>query len=178
MDLHTTSWPRASTFYISPRRPFSYSSIESGLIKLVSDFSKFSLILYWHPACLPSSFVSWQHSTSVSTSAMKLSLSLFLGLAIFSTHVLACASPGDHCVLGDPVQCECNGGHLVSLARNIYAISYLILESAIFLPKLIHWLFLYLAFSSLLIIRLLCLLTSRLCRWIVWNSGDVGDPGF
>ena len=61
---------------------------------------------------------------------MKLSLSFFLGFAIFSTHVLACASQGDHCVLGDPVQCECNGGHLVSLARNIYAISHLILESA------------------------------------------------
>jgi len=61
---------------------------------------------------------------------MKLSLSLFLGFTIFSTHVIACASPGDPCVLGDaPVQCECNGGHLVSLAL-LYVISCLIPESA------------------------------------------------
>jgi len=47
---------------------------------------------------------------------MKLSLPcLFLGVTIFSTHALACANFLGFCGGGEADQCECNGGHLVSL---------------------------------------------------------------
>jgi len=51
---------------------------------------------------------------------MKLSLtSLFLGLVVFATHALACASPGEICYEGAPQACECNGGHLMNCVEVI-----------------------------------------------------------
>ena len=51
---------------------------------------------------------------------MKLAFSwLFLGVTVFSTHVLACAKLGQSCTKGAASQCQCNGGNIVSLTPTI-----------------------------------------------------------
>lgn len=46
---------------------------------------------------------------------MKFSLPIFLGVAVFSTSALACGVPGEACDGTVPLDCQCDGGNVVSL---------------------------------------------------------------